>query len=114
MVLAGRCQRGCQHQTAAGVLLQLHVPGRGRGQCADMQRVQCQAHAATGDLLLVQMALRNLAVAKRGYPTLLKKDLVTGIQTVLKRAKEVVDPLNPSECAAAHTDSSVSFNEPSR
>jgi len=53
----------------------------------------------------LQMALRNLAVAKRGYPTLLKKDLVTGIQTVLKRAKEVVDPLNPSK--KAHEDAAV-------
>ncbi len=41
------------------------------------------------------MGLRSLVAAKRGYPTLLKKELITGINTVLNAAK--IDPLDPSE-----------------
>ena len=45
---------------------------------------------------LLQMGLRSLVAAKRGYPILLKKELITGINTVLNDAK--IDPLDPSEC----------------
>ncbi len=47
-------------------------------------------------MALLQMGLRSLVAAKRGYPTLLKKELITGINTVLNAAK--IDPLDPSEC----------------
>ena len=54
------------------------------------------AAAAKLSNALLQVALRSLVAAKRGYPTLLKKDLNTGIEIVLDRAK--LDPLDPSEC----------------
>lgn len=44
------------------------------------------------------MSMRTLVAAKRAYPSLLKKDLTTGIQIVLDRATEV----NPMTANGQH------------
>lgn len=56
----------------------------------------------------VQMSMRTLVAAKRAYPSLLKKDLTTGIEIVLDRASEVNPMTANGQHRSAPLDHSIS------